>query len=155
MKDLAGKIVTDWYVRILNVQINSRWYLMNVIIFRLTLIFHQLTLVYHILLQQQQKCSLFFRNKKVRVNLVSAPPAGRAAAARKEMLESASGRMWALLGVWLFVVFSWFLYGLCRMHQAITSAQIAHWFTVGVQFANITITDEVKKEAEAPATADR
>uniref|UniRef100_A0A8C1F641 ATP-dependent RNA helicase TDRD9 n=1 Tax=Cyprinus carpio carpio TaxID=630221 RepID=A0A8C1F641_CYPCA len=40
------------------------------------------------------------------------------------------------------------------MHQAITSAQIAHWFTVGVQFANITITDEVKKEAEAPATAD-
>uniref|UniRef100_A0A672Q1U8 ATP-dependent RNA helicase TDRD9 n=1 Tax=Sinocyclocheilus grahami TaxID=75366 RepID=A0A672Q1U8_SINGR len=34
------------------------------------------------------------------------------------------------------------------MHQAITSAQIAHWFTVGVQFANITITDEVKKQAE-------
>ncbi len=40
------------------------------------------------------------------------------------------------------------------MHQAITSAQIAHWFTVGVQFANITITDEVKKQAEAPAAAD-
>uniref|UniRef100_A0A672Q1T8 ATP-dependent RNA helicase TDRD9 n=1 Tax=Sinocyclocheilus grahami TaxID=75366 RepID=A0A672Q1T8_SINGR len=40
------------------------------------------------------------------------------------------------------------------MHQAITSAQIAHWFTVGVQFANITITDEVKKQAEAPSTTD-
>lgn len=63
----------------------------------------------------------------------------------------------------LFSVFAYllflrdFLCGLCRMHQAITSAQIAHWFTVGVQFANITITDEVKKQAkaEAPAAADR
>ncbi|RXN17568.1 ATP-dependent RNA helicase TDRD9 [Labeo rohita] len=54
---------------------------------------------------------------------------------RKETLERAIGR---------------------TMHQAITSAQIAHWFTVGVQFANITITDEVKKQAkaEAPAAAD-
>ncbi|ROL49634.1 ATP-dependent RNA helicase TDRD9 [Anabarilius grahami] len=37
------------------------------------------------------------------------------------------------------------------MHQAITSAQIAHWFTVGAQFANIRITNEVKKEAEPEA----
>lgn len=35
------------------------------------------------------------------------------------------------------------------MRQAATSAQIAHWFTVGAQFANITITDEVKKESES------
>ncbi|KAF4105894.1 ATP-dependent RNA helicase TDRD9 isoform X3 [Onychostoma macrolepis] len=40
------------------------------------------------------------------------------------------------------------------MHQAITSAQIAHWFTVGVQFANITITDEVKRQAKAEAPAN-
>lgn len=39
------------------------------------------------------------------------------------------------------------------MHQATTSAQIAHWFTVGTQFANIRITDEVKKEdSEADGT---
>lgn len=38
------------------------------------------------------------------------------------------------------------------MHQATTSAQIAHWFTVGAQFANIRITDEVKKESEADGT---
>ncbi|XP_056089120.1 ATP-dependent RNA helicase TDRD9 [Rhinichthys klamathensis goyatoka] len=41
------------------------------------------------------------------------------------------------------------------MHQAITSAQIAHWFTVGAQFANIRITDEVKKLDEPKATAVR
>ncbi|TRZ03643.1 hypothetical protein DNTS_008603 [Danionella cerebrum] len=32
------------------------------------------------------------------------------------------------------------------MHQAITSAQISQWFTVGAQFANVRITNEVKKE---------
>lgn len=42
------------------------------------------------------------------------------------------------------------------MHQAITSAQIAHWFTVGAQFANIRITNEAKKaEAEDNATEVR
>jgi len=44
---------------------------------------------------------------------------------------------------------------LCRMHQAITSDQIAHWFTVGAQFANVRITDEVKKLDEPKATAGR
>ncbi|XP_052007459.1 ATP-dependent RNA helicase TDRD9 [Xyrauchen texanus] len=34
------------------------------------------------------------------------------------------------------------------MRQAITSAQIAHWFTVGTQFANIRITDEVKTQSQ-------
>lgn len=41
------------------------------------------------------------------------------------------------------------------MNQAITSAQIAHWFTVGAQFANIRITDEVKKQYEPEATPVR
>lgn len=73
-------------------------------------------------------------------------------AGRKEMQEgSASGRVLVLLGVWHFAIFTWFLNVFCRMHQAITSAQIAHWFTVGAQFANIRITNEVKKEAEPEA----
>ncbi|XP_076841783.1 ATP-dependent RNA helicase TDRD9 [Brachyhypopomus gauderio] len=38
------------------------------------------------------------------------------------------------------------------MKQAITAEQITEWFTFGAQFANVRITDEVKKEAEQPDT---
>ncbi|XP_072532828.1 ATP-dependent RNA helicase TDRD9 [Salminus brasiliensis] len=40
------------------------------------------------------------------------------------------------------------------MKQAVTSEQIAQWFTVGAQFANVRITEEPKQESKAGSGTD-
>ncbi|XP_030628475.1 ATP-dependent RNA helicase TDRD9 [Chanos chanos] len=39
------------------------------------------------------------------------------------------------------------------MKQAVTSEQIAEWFTIGTQFASVRITDETKKEAKSESAS--